>query len=214
MGLRTKTLGLTRLLFPIVLIALAFYSSRNIAVFGVLLPFVWNSLLPAQDTEAVRSNRPQPWLTGLSMGLILFSLFSTVTSISANLPRYRPQLSIPMPVGSAEYLRSMRPPGPLFNNYISGGYLIWVLAPEYPVFIDSRTNIYGDEIILQSLTIENALPGWKALVNHWQFRIILTTPDSAISDALRDSPGWQQCYSEPGYLLFLKVDNCPAAQSP
>jgi hypothetical protein len=210
MGLRTKSLGWTRLLFPIALIALAFYSANNVAMFGVLLPFVWNSLLPAQEISSGRITRPQPWFTGLALGLLLFSLAYCFTGISTNYSaNHTTQAISMMPVKTAEYLRNFKPPGPLYNNYGSGGYLIWALASQYPVFIDSRSDIYGDEIINQSLTIDNAQPGWKALVETWKFNIIITAPTSALSDALRTYPGWQQCFREPGYLLFLKVTACP-----
>jgi hypothetical protein len=51
---------------------------------------------------------------------------------------------IAYPAGAAEYLRVHRPPGPLYNDFNWGGYLIWAL-PEYPVGLDGRTNLYGEE---------------------------------------------------------------------
>ena len=48
------------------------------------------------------------------------------------------------PAAAAEYVHQHRPPGPLYNHFNSGGYLIWAL-PEYPVGLDGRTNLYGEE---------------------------------------------------------------------
>lgn len=47
------------------------------------------------------------------------------------------------PVGAVQFVRESRPPGPLFNHFDWGGYLIWEL-PEYPVSMDGRTNLYGE----------------------------------------------------------------------
>jgi len=38
-------------------------------------------------------------------------------------------------------------PGPLYNTLDWGGFLIWYL-PQYPVTIDGRNDLYGDEIDL------------------------------------------------------------------
>ena len=48
------------------------------------------------------------------------------------------------PAGAVEYVKEHRPPGPLYNHFNWGGYLIWAL-PEYPVGMDGRTNLYGEE---------------------------------------------------------------------
>ena len=60
------------------------------------------------------------------------------------------------PAGAVSYLREHRPPGPLFNHFNWGGYLIWSL-PEYPVGMDGRTNLYGEE------RLQRAFDTWKAL---------------------------------------------------
>ena len=51
------------------------------------------------------------------------------------------------PVAAVEHIRRHRLPGPLFNQFDWGGYLIWNL-PELPVSIDGRTNLYG-ELLMQ-----------------------------------------------------------------
>lgn len=50
------------------------------------------------------------------------------------------------PLGAANYLRQNYAPGPLWNTFDWGGFLIWYL-PQYPVGIDGRTDLYGDELL-------------------------------------------------------------------
>ena len=50
-----------------------------------------------------------------------------------------------LPVGAVDFLRANPHPGPLYNTFDWGGFLIWAL-PDYPVAIDGRTDLYGDEL--------------------------------------------------------------------
>lgn len=51
------------------------------------------------------------------------------------------------PVDAANFIRQNSFSGPLYNNLDWGGFLIWYL-PQYPVAIDGRTNLYGDQMNL------------------------------------------------------------------
>jgi hypothetical protein len=52
------------------------------------------------------------------------------------------------PVEAIRFVQTQRFPGPLYNNFNWGGFLIGNL-PDYPVSIDGRTDLYGDEYFLQ-----------------------------------------------------------------
>lgn len=49
------------------------------------------------------------------------------------------------PVRACDFIRQNNLPRPLFNEYSWGSFLTWYL-PEYPVAIDGRLELYGDEI--------------------------------------------------------------------
>lgn len=55
------------------------------------------------------------------------------------------QISRLFPVNAANYLRQHPEPGPLYNAFDWGGFLIWY-TPDYPVAIDGRTDLYGDDL--------------------------------------------------------------------
>jgi len=42
------------------------------------------------------------------------------------------------PAKEVSFLKKYRLEGPIFNDYVTGGYLLWALYPEYKVFIDPR----------------------------------------------------------------------------
>jgi len=49
------------------------------------------------------------------------------------------------PVKASNFLRRYPQPGPLYNTFDWGGFLMWYL-PQYPVAIDGRNDLYGDEL--------------------------------------------------------------------
>lgn len=65
------------------------------------------------------------------------------------------------PVQEAAFLEKYRLPGPIFNDYLTGGYLLWALYPDYKVFIDPRHGPY-----------------WKKVApDYWDFVNKPATPD-------------------------------------
>ena len=54
------------------------------------------------------------------------------------------------PAGATEAIRQGKYPGPLFNDFNWGGYLIWRL-PEYRVSMDGRANLHGDKRVQRSV---------------------------------------------------------------
>jgi len=46
------------------------------------------------------------------------------------------------PVKEVAYIKTANPPGNIWNDYLSGGYMLWALYPKYKVFIDPRYGGY------------------------------------------------------------------------
>ncbi|HPH54973.1 MAG TPA: hypothetical protein PLL41_03800 [Smithella sp.] len=51
-----------------------------------------------------------------------------------------------VPVQEVEFLKKYKLPGPVFNDYVIGGYLLWKLYPDYKVFIDPRGGLYRNQV--------------------------------------------------------------------
>ncbi len=51
------------------------------------------------------------------------------------------------PVDEVEFLKKIRLQGPIFNDYLIGGYLTWALYPDYKVFIDPRGGLYRNQVL-------------------------------------------------------------------
>ncbi|PKN52922.1 MAG: hypothetical protein CVU55_06795 [Deltaproteobacteria bacterium HGW-Deltaproteobacteria-13] len=50
------------------------------------------------------------------------------------------------PVKEVAFLKKYRLEGPVFNDYVTGGYLLWALYPDYKVFIDPRLGPFCKQV--------------------------------------------------------------------
>ena len=80
--------------------------------------------------------------------------------------------------------------------------MLWAL-PEYPVFLDGRTDLYSDEIIDQWLTVTRAEPGWQAVLDRWHVHLILLEPEMPVIGQLEDN-GWTVIYKDELSILYAR----------
>jgi hypothetical protein len=104
------------------------------------------------------------------------------------------------PVAAVKWIDEHHPTGPMLNEYNWGGYLTWFLR-DYPVFIDGRTDLYGDEIIGQWITVVQAGEGWQDILDRWKIRLILVEPGRPLANVLTDH-GWKELYRDSQAVFF------------
>jgi hypothetical protein len=100
-----------------------------------------------------------------------------------------------MPVGAVDFVQAEQPPGPLFNSYNWGGYVLWRLYPDYLSFVDGRTDLFDDEILNSYLAAWSGQPSWKSLFENWGIRLVMIEPDAPLVTVLQSS-GWQVLYQD------------------
>jgi hypothetical protein len=112
-----------------------------------------------------------------------------------------------LPVAAVEYIDAHRPPGPLFNSYNWGGYILWALYPEYPSFVDGRTDLFDDEVLREYLTAWRADDGWQAVLEDRGIRLALLEPNAPLVHAL-EFAGWSKVYAD-SQAVVLQRDGEP-----
>jgi hypothetical protein len=105
-----------------------------------------------------------------------------------------------LPLGAVDYLRQHRPEGRLFNSYNWGGYLLWAL-PEYPVFVDGRTDLYDDEIIREWLRVVRGEAGWQSVLDRWEVKVVLLERDWPLVRLL-PGEGWHLWYEDDLSVVY------------
>jgi hypothetical protein len=163
------------------------------------------------DRPASRS--PVPYASVLNL-LILLSLLGFVGFQINRAVHRQPQVEAQrFPAGAVAYLNAQQqahqPVGPLFNLYDWGGYLIWKLYPQTPVFIDGRADVYGESLMRQFADTYDLKGDWQKALKQWRIRAVIVLPDSALAVALRHTPGWEVGYSDSHVVVFERTSAQP-----
>lgn len=101
---------------------------------------VADSLAKAEPERGESGLEKLALAVGLGFALLLFSANTNFTMRGLD-----EAVSGVFPVKAINFLRRNPQPGPLYNTFDWGGFLTWYM-PDYPVAIDGRTDLYGDEI--------------------------------------------------------------------
>jgi hypothetical protein len=102
------------------------------------------------------------------------------------------------------FIREHRLPQPFFSVYAWGGYELWRLYPEYRMFIDGRTHVYGPEVLQDFLEVTNVGPRWQVVLDKWQVQTILALRPSPLAETLLARGGWRQVFTEREAVVFVR----------
>ena len=107
------------------------------------------------------------------------------------------------PLEAVAFIENNRPAGPLFNQFDWGGFLIAAL-PDYPVSIDGRTDLYGDELMRQSADSSNAInfdrdPAFN------EANLILLPASVPLCRVLERSPRYKLVYADQMAMVFARI---------
>jgi hypothetical protein len=94
------------------------------------------------------------------------------------------------PVEAVARLRTTGlPTGRGFNTVEWGGYLTYAL-PEYHVFIDSRSDFYGEAVLRDYLTILDVGPAWQRTLDAYHVQWALLPLSAPVAGAMEASDEW------------------------
>jgi hypothetical protein len=108
-----------------------------------------------------------------------------------------------LPVEAVAYIEDQEPQGELFNSYNWGGYIVWALYPEYPSFVDGRTDLFDDALLNDYLSAWRAEPGWEQFLANWNIHLVLIEPEAPLVNSLSDS-NWDILYQDDQAVLLAK----------
>jgi hypothetical protein len=173
---------------------------RLIFAFGVLAaPIVCRLLSSSSDRGFVKQDHP------LANGILIVSSLLVAFLAFPNSQNLVTQVGLGSPVKAVKFIESHHLVGPMLNDYTSGGYLIWV-TPEYPVFVDGRTDIfewtgvldeYGKWATLQSPP--------TSLLNKYQIGFCLLPREAPMAVVLPLLQDWKDVYSDDKYVIFIRT---------
>jgi len=109
------------------------------------------------------------------------------------------------PVRAVEFIKRENIKGNMFNNDEFGDYIIYAGWPQFKVFIDGRTDMYGASRVKEYIRISQADAGWESLLDKYKITWIVHDPNSALSKVLLERNDWKLVYSDDVANIFVKV---------
>ena len=117
------------------------------------------------------------------------------------------------PAGALATLRS-DPKARIFTQDEWGDYLIWRLYPSQKVFVDGRSDFYGDDFEQKYIDILNVSDGWDKTLAQFGVDTILMPPKTPLAGALRESSRWRMVYDDGIAVVFLHARQTGGQPSP
>jgi hypothetical protein len=124
-------------------------------------------------------------------------------------------ISSQFPVKAVNFLRQNPRPGPLYNTFDWGGFLTWYM-PDFPVAIDGRTDLYGDELDERFFKTANGDESYSEDPYLNEAGIILLQKEAPLVIVLGVDQRFQKIYEDKLAVVFVRRTDLgyPALPSP
>jgi len=142
-----KKLDLFKLSLLVVASVVAFRTQRDAWFLGSCAATFIADLVGSDSGETERPavlTFPELAGGGVVLAILLWLVAANAGFNTRDLDR---AISHEYPVDASNFVRQNSFPGPLYNTLDWGGFLIWYM-PQYPVAVDGRNDLYGDELDL------------------------------------------------------------------
>lgn len=213
LALSRRALSLIEVTLVLLLSYMALYSVRHVSLFAlVVAPILLSS------TESICNRLPDRILQfykirirnltatdGYLKGYLwpISSVLLIVGLATAGTLQYRFSEK-KFPVAAVEFLKNQPIAGNMFNNDEFGDYLIFSAWPAYRVFMDGRSDMYGEKYGRPYFRVAQAQPGWKDVFEKYDITWVLFDTESPLAAALLEQRDWQIIYSDDVASIFVK----------
>lgn len=197
---------------------LALLYGRNISVFAVVavpvLTAHFDEIMTRMGWVINEGRRFPPRMARLNAGLVLVIwLVVGVYAAGVLLPMSVADVQADaLPVQAVDFIMSNELPHEMFNSYNWGGYLMFA-APQYPVFIDGRTDLYG-AFLTTYLRTATAADGWRDTLAAYGVNLVMVEATSGLDNALREEDGWRLAYEDEQAVVHERIDRMTITEGP
>jgi hypothetical protein len=191
-------------------------TSRGSVWFGLVMAPIVAEHIAASVKQFQKTGRTTTNQEGSRILNILF-VFVIVLMGVISLPWLKSILPLPAakaglistetPVEATQFLLEENPPGHIFNSMTFGSYLIWAAHPQYQVFVDSRIELFPENVWLDYLRISNAQGDWEALLREYGVNTLMLSPleQPSLFQAVKNSSEWKKVYQDSVSTIFIRL---------
>jgi tetratricopeptide (TPR) repeat protein len=221
MALNWRRLPAAHPLLWVAFLYLALGANRNGALLAIVAaPILVRNANELLDARSARGPRARlfgaPALRAIARLAVVAVLWAGIADVArdrffARLGSHRQTGLGPMdvyyPSGAADWLERERPPGPICHHMADGGYLIWRLHPEYPVLVDGRLEVFGEELFAELMIA--GVERFRALDRKYHFGSVLVHYSMVVSDELMWwlylNSNWRLVFVDDTAALFVRA---------
>ncbi|HYL37384.1 MAG TPA: hypothetical protein VEV17_15830 [Bryobacteraceae bacterium] len=213
---------------PLVLLVgwahLALFSARNIPLFIIIAaPFVaeaveqtlgslerarvsawvgrWLSAFRTVGQEFGETDRPWRIHAISAAAIAIIALLIASPAATGKLkPEYDPKR---YPAQALKVLRA-DPNSRIFTDDEWGDYLVYNLYPGHKVFVDGRSDFYGQDFEQKYLDLMNVKYDWEQYLEKYKVDTIVLSTTTALASTVKESPNWRVVYDDTVAIVFRR----------
>jgi hypothetical protein len=188
--------------FPALLLVvgvfLSFRAARDVWFVVVAALAVLAESWPGQ--MRTRERLPTSWALAVVGTVLVVTASTSYTRLSAG--RLDAAIAETFPEAATAVVDDRHYPGPIYNHYDWGGYLVWRL-PQLLVSMDGRNPLHGDERILRSVATWDGQRGWDSDPELLSAGVVIGRTNSALVSLLRGDRRFDLVYEDPLAAVFV-----------
>ena len=221
LGLGKKKIKSEMLFNTAAWLIMGLYSARNIPLFAISAAPLLASALEELLINANPDVKFLAWIKGLDSRLQvldrqlkgtfwpLFGIIISVTGLAADINfdidgegyAFDPKV---FPIEAVDWLEANPQEGEMFNYFTWGGYLQYRLWPEKRVFIDSKSDFYGEDFVRQYAQVITQQDGWEDVLKQYDVDWAILPIDEPAAKAIQRDLGWKAIYEDETAIILQK----------
>jgi len=176
-----------------------YYFSMSMMRAMIYFPLIWLFSIMYLLMELRYERVKKPIIPAAAIVFIVTAAVSLHNAVSVYpvLPFSDFSIDHTIPVKETKFIKEHKLPGPVFNDYQIGGYLLWSMYPDYKPFMDPRFQPYRDGNWKEYITFEQGpnldlldklnakYPFRLAIIHYFKTQVIFT---------FNQSPHWKLLY--------------------
>jgi hypothetical protein len=219
-GISVMRLNAIEVILVLLFTHMSLYSARYIPLYAIILsPILAKQidylLHEFRERRLIKRFLAMSERTATTDSMAKYNLWAIATVIVSAIMVFTGNLSYEfdskkLPVDAVQFMKKEKIPGNMFNNDEFGDYIIYAAWPEYRVFFDGRSDMYGVEIMKEYFKVSGFEQGWETVMQKYGMDWIIFNNKSALSRYLLERSDWKLIYSDKVANIFVK--NIPKYQ--
>lgn len=166
-----------------------------------------DAFAPQTEVERSEPSFTETWLEKLGVAAAVAILLAAVANGTDFTQRGLDlAISSAYPVNAVNFLRRSPVQGPLYNALNWGGFLMWYM-PEYPVAVDGRNDLYGDDLDKIFFNSQNAEASYTTDPYLNEAGVVLLGTEMPLAKILSVDPRFQLIYHDDIATAYARRTN-------